>query len=141
MSTAKTVTVADPATYVRQVCLWIKREPDLFKRTMAIVHREVDKGNPCVQRGHIYKLARDAGFSITDCEELRRNHNFWSVLTRYFVMLRPRLARSLNFREAGCDHVDMQGIWREIVSPNTTFLAENWKAAKRACEEGCVSAA
>ena len=141
MSTAKTVRVEDPSAYVRQVCRWIKRNPDLFKRCMYLIHAEVDRGNPCVQRGHMFKLAQEAGLSITDCEEVRRNHNFWAILTRYWVMLRPRLAKSLNFREAGCDHVDMQAIWREEVNAETVFLAESWQAAKRACEEGCVSAA
>lgn len=141
MTTAKTVNVADPKVYVRRFCFWVKNNPKRFKRILHLIHMEVDKGNPCVQRGQIYKLAQDAGLPIADCDELRRDHNVWAVLTRFAVMLRPRLARSLNFREAGCDHVDLQGMWREIVNPNTVFLADNWKAAKRACEEGCVSAA
>ena len=141
MRTAKTVNVADPADYVRRFCRWVKEHPDRFKRVLHLIHMEVDRGNPCVQRGQIYKLAQDAGLPIADCDELRRDHNVWPALTRYAVMLRPRLARSLNFRESGCDHVDMQAIWREIVNPETVFLAENWQAAKRACEEGCVSAA
>lgn len=141
MSTVKPVRVGDPKAYVRSACRWIKRNPALFKRLMHLVHMEVDRGNPNVQRGHVYRLARDAGFSITECDELKRDHNLWAILARYMVMLRPRLAKSLSFRPAGSDDVDMQSIWREEVNSETVFLADNWKAAKRACKEGCVSAA
>ena len=141
MMTAKTINVADSETYVRKACRWVNKNPQLFKRIMYLCHKEVDKGNPCIQRGQIYKLAQDAGFSITECQEIRRDHNLWAILARYMVMLRPRLAKSLNFRNAGCDHVDMVSIWHEEVNAGTTFLAENWKAAKRACDLGCVSAA
>lgn len=141
MSTLKPVRVEEPEVYVRQVCRWAKRNPRLFKLCMRIIHREVDRGNPCVQRGHMYKLAQEAGIPITDCDEIRRNHNFWAILTRYWVMLRPRLARSLNFRKAGCDDVDLKAIWREEVNAGTTFLADNWQAAKRACEMDSAEAA
>lgn len=141
MSTAKTVNVADAEVYVRSACRWIKRNPEKFKRLMHLTHQQVDKGASSVQRGDIYNLAKRAGFSVTDCEELKRNNNLWAPLARYMVMLRPRLARVLYFRDAGCDHVDMDAIWREEVNQGTTFLAPNWQAAKRACEEGCVSAA
>lgn len=138
---AKTVNVADAEVYVRSACRWVKRHGVQFKRIMHLIHLRVDSDAVSVQRGDIFILARQAEMDITDCEELKRNNNLWASLARYMVMLRPCLARVLHFRDAGCDHVDMQAIWREEVNAETVFLAENWKAAKRACEEGCVSAA
>lgn len=129
------------AAYVKSACWWVKRNPAKFKRLMHLCHREVDRGNPTIQRGDIYNLARRAGFDITDCDELRRDHNLWAALARYMVMLRPRLAKSLHFRKSACDEVDMAGVWHEIVNGGTVFLACNWQEAKRACDEGCVCAA
>lgn len=141
MTTVATIVQAEPEAYVRTACLWVKRNRASFKRLMHLCHREVDRGNPVIQRGDIYNLARRAGFDITECDELRRNNNLWAPLARYMVMLRPRLAKSLHFRKAGCDEVDMQAIWRELVNAETVFLAGSWQEAKRACEDGCVCAA
>lgn len=141
MSEYRMTLAEEPEAYVREACRWVRKHPDRFKRLMRIVHREVDRGNPNVQRGDVYKLARDTGFEVSECDELRRDHNLWAVLARYMVMLRPRLARSISFRRAGCDEVDLEAVWREEVNAGTTFLAASWQAAKRACEDGCVSAA
>ena len=123
-----------PRDRVQAGCYWIRENRTNFKRIMLICHREVDKGNPCLQRGHVYKLAQDAGMSVTVAQELKRDHNLWSVITRYMVMLRPRLARSINFRTAPVDTVDFAKEWREIVDPQTEFLARDWREAKRLCE-------
>ena len=71
---------------------------------------------------------------------MRMCHDFWSVLTRYMVMLSPRLARCIDFNTAPIDDVPMQDIWHEIVNPNTVFFAESWKEAKQAVKLGDVTA-
>ena len=130
----------DPIIYVQDACYWVKHNPDKFKRLMHLCHREVDAGNPRVGRGDIFKLSCDAGFTITESMELKRNNNLWPTLARFMVMLRPRLAKCLHFRKAGCDDLDMIAEWHSIVNSRTEFLAKDWKEAKHLCEIGDVSA-
>ena len=49
-----------PIVYVQQTCWWVKKNPQYFKRIMHLLHEEVDAGNPCVQRGDVFNLARKA---------------------------------------------------------------------------------
>ena len=56
-------------------------------------------------------------------------------------MLRPKLARCINFRKSDVDDVDLVERWHELVNPQTTFLAESWREAKKAVELEDVSAA
>lgn len=110
-------------------CCWIKGHPKQFKTLMFLVHREVNRDNPCVQRGDIYQLARKQGMSVSDVNELRRDNSLWSVLTRYMVMLRPFLTRALRFRRCGIDDVDLVEKWHRYVNPNTYFFANGWREA------------
>lgn len=132
----------DPIVYVQDACYWVKHNPDKFKRLMHLCHREVDAGNPRVTRGDIYNLAREAGFTITECRELKRDNNKWPTLARYMVMLRPRLAKCLHFRESGIerDGIDLAAEWHAIVNPATFFYADDWKDAKAKCMSGDVTA-
>lgn len=130
-----------------RVCAWVKANPRAFRAVMAMAHREVDAGNPRLTRDDAYAKLREVGVSLSDGDgepfewDLVRNHNFWACLTRYMVMLRPRLARVLEFRASQFDRIDLDEVWRESVSSGTTFLAESWREAKRLVEIGDVSAA
>ena len=117
-------------------CLWVKEHPRQFKTIMRLIHEQVDDGNPCVQEGDIAMLARSSGIGWSEIKELKRDHNLWAVLTRYMVMMRPRLARALHFRHSKVDDLDLQRIWWDTVPNQTNFLAENWQEAKKMCEEG-----
>lgn len=115
-------------------CDYVKKHPDRFKKLMHISHTEVDRGAKNLQRGDIYYLAKKLGMNISDIEDLKRDNNLWPGLTRYMVMLRPRLARVFSFRKSKLDDIDLIEIWRERVDPNTTFLANSWQEAKRNVE-------
>ena len=124
-----------PRDKVDRACLWVRDNPKLFRRLMRLAHIEAERGNTRFQRDNIYDAARRCGFAITDSRELRRDHNLYSVLARYMVMLR------INFRKSDVDDVDLVERWHELVNPRTTFLAENWREAKKAVELEDVSAA
>lgn len=117
-------------------CMWVKNHPKQFKTIMSLIHEQVDDGNPCVQEGDIAMLARSRHIEWSEIKELRRDHNLWAVLTRYMVMIRPRLAKALHFRESKVDRLDLQAIWYSIVPGQTNFLAENWQEAKKMVEAG-----
>ena len=111
-------------------CLWVKNHPRQFKTIMSLIHEQVDDGNPCVQEGDIAMLARSRHIEWSDIKELKRDHNLWAVLTRYMVMLRPRLARALHFRKSKVDDLDLVEVWHGTVNGGTTFLASSWREAK-----------
>lgn len=119
---------------------WIKDNGRAFKALMAVMHRQVDAGNPCVKQGEIETYVRQSGIQLDVIESFRHNRNLYPGITRYMVMLRPRLAKSVHFRKSMLDDVDMVAIWHEIVDPNTMFLAESRKEAERLVAIGDVSA-
>lgn len=129
-----------PRDKVDRACYWVKDNPAAFKRLMHLAHVEVEHGNGCFMRDNIYDAARRRGLPVSDCRELRRDHNLYSVLSRYMVMLRPKLARCINFRKSDVDDENLAERWHEIVNPSTYFLAETWRDAKAAAEAADASA-
>ena len=129
-----------PRDKVDRACLWIRENPALFRKIMHLAHIEAERGNGSFQRDNIYDAARRRGIPITHSRELRRDHNLYSVLSRYMVMLRPKLARCINFRKSDVDEIDLVERWHEIVNPSTFFLADTWKDAKSAVEAEDASA-
>lgn len=126
----------DPKAYVIEACYWIKRNNrQAFNTLCWLVDKAVDRGE-IIQRGDIYYLAKQAGMSVSEARELKRDNNLFSVLARYMVMLQPRRARALNFKLCGVDTVDLIGEWRDIVNAGTTFLALSWQEAKELCAAG-----
>ncbi|MBX9032642.1 hypothetical protein [Gordonibacter massiliensis (ex Traore et al. 2017)] len=128
-----------------RVCCWIKENPRALNVLMRIAHDYVDAGRPRLTRSRAYSMAEDRGIAITDRdgspdEDVARNHNFWPCLTRYMVMLRPRLARTLHFRESAFDEIDLQEVWRNNVNAGTVFFASDRKEAQRLVEIGDVTA-
>ncbi|MBQ9785089.1 MAG: hypothetical protein IJW29_06280 [Clostridia bacterium] len=121
-------------------CSWIKDNKAAFHKIMHIVHCEVESGNPCVQQGDIVKLAKDRGIDIGEYPGIKRDRNLWPVITRYAVMLRPKLAKALHFRKSKLDKVDLVEIWHAEVNAGTLFFAKDWKDAKHLVEIGDVTA-
>lgn len=115
-------------------CYWIRDNWDKFKALMAVVHHQVDIGNPCVKQGEIEHYVRQSGIKLDVLGEFSHNRNLYPGITRYMVMLRPRLARSIRFRKSMLDDVDMVAIWHEIVDPNTTFIAKDRREAEHLVE-------
>lgn len=106
-------------------CVWVRDNRTDFKSIMHVFHEQVDAGNPCVKQGEIEHYAREAGIVLDVAGFFRHNRNLYPALTRYMVMLRPRLARAINFRKSKLDDIDMAEVWHEVVDPNTVFLAKS----------------
>ena len=121
-------------------CYWIRDNREAFRALMAVFHHQVDKGNPCVKQGEIEHYVRESGLRLDVLDEFRHNRNLYPGLTRYMVMLRPRLARSIRFRKSKLDDIDLVPIWHEVVDPGTSFLAKDRREAEHLVAIGDVSA-
>lgn len=125
----------------RDVCYWVKAHPSDFKALMAVMHEQVNQGNPRTRRDDVISYARKMGMSVSVVDELRHDHNLYAGLSRYMVMLRPRIARTVNFRKSKLDGIDLAAVWHEIVNPATVFLAKDRLEAERMVELGDACAA
>lgn len=125
----------------RDACRWIKANPGDFKSLMAVLHHQVDVGNPCSKQGEIEFYARQMGMQVDVVGVFRHNRNLYPALTRYMAMLRPRLARTVNFRKSKLDQIDLVEIWHEEVNPNTVFLASSRMEAERMVQSDDAAAA
>lgn len=125
----------------RDACRWVKAHGKDFKRLMAVMHRQVDHGNPCAKQGEIEFYAREMGIEFDVAGAFRHNRNLYPAIARYMVMLRPRLAKTINFRKSKLDEIDLAEIWHEEVNPRTVFLARDRSEAEHLVAIGDVSAA
>ena len=130
----------DAERNARDVCRWVRDNGSRFKALMAVFHHQVDLGNPCVKQGEIEAYVRQSGIALDVVGEFRHNRNLYPGLTRYMVMLRPRLARSIRFRRSKLDELDLAAIWHEVVDPNTVFLASSRMEAEHLVAIGDASA-
>ena len=133
------LTPGERAAY--DVCYWIRDNRDQFKALMAVIHHQVDKGNPCVKQGEIESYVRQSGIKLDVLETFSHNRTLYPGITRYMVMLRPRLARSIRFRKSKLDEVDLVAVWHEVVDSRTSFLARDRFEAEHLVAIGDVSAA
>ena len=122
-------------------CAWIKANPRDFRALMAVMHHQVDIGNPCTKQGEIESYARAMGMTIDVADVFSHNRTLYPAITRYMVMLRPRLAKTINFRKSKLDEIDLEEVWREVVNAGTTFFAHDRFEAERLVDIGDVSAA
>lgn len=122
-------------------CYWIKGHREAFRKLMAYFHSQVDSGNPRTTRDDAMAWCRENAVRMSVLEELVRDHNQYAAVTRYAVMLRPRLARTVRFRKSMLDSVDMASIWHEIVDAGTFFPAKSRSEAEHLVEINDVSAA
>lgn len=121
-------------------CYWVRGNGAAFKAMMAYCHRQVDEGNPRTTRDDVMSWARDNRVGMAVLDDLVRDHNLYACVTRYAVMLRPRLAKTLHFRKSKLDQVDLAAIWHEVVNAGTTFLAADRFEAERMAESGDAAA-
>jgi len=131
----------DAVNTAKDVCYWVKEHQQDFKRIMSVLHKQVDLGNPRTRRDDVLSYARDMGIEISLVDQLRHDHNLYAGITRYAVMLRPRLARTVNFRKSKLDGVDLVAVWHEVVNPETVFLASSRMEAERMVKSGDAAAA
>lgn len=103
------VLVKRPASsIVKDAVRWIERNKDEWlevQRVCCILENVRDwNGRPrysSVTRGSIYMLAQLEGIEITNTKTFKRDHDLWSVLSRYLTDLHPQLERVIRHRE--CD--------------------------------------
>ena len=114
---------------------WARDNMDAFSALMALFGHHADMGNPCVKQGEIEHYAREAGIRVDVIGMFRHNRNLYPGITRYMVMLDPRLASVIRFRKSRLDEVDMVSIWHEIVDDTTEFQASSRMEAERIAGE------
>lgn len=120
--------VARAAQIVAKACHWVRRNPDKWSSLKAICHRLALEGE-LVQRGSIYERARQYGLDVRLCSQFRRDHNLWSVLTRFMAMERPSMLSAISFRVTPVDAVDLAAYWRDIVGADE-FVASSLEEAR-----------
>lgn len=130
--------LSDGERYAYDAAYWVRDHAAAFKALMAFMHRQVDAGNPCTTRSDVLAYARESGIEMSAVADVKRDHNLYAGLTRYMVMLRPRLARTIRFRESKLDPVDMRAVWHEVVKSDTIFLARDRREAQRKVDENAL---
>lgn len=120
-----------PVDRVESACRWLRdfEHHCAFMRLMDVV--DAQPGH--VRRGDVWVLAQQAGMSVSDCEMFRFDNNLWSVLSRYMLMMRPRLATKVHPRRCDVDTVDLELVYRRSVSTHTTFPCHTWDEAVMVC--------
>ena len=120
--------VARAAQIVAKACHWVRRNPDKWSSLKAICHRLALEGE-LVQRSSIYERARQYGLDVRLASQFKRDHNLWSVLTRFMAMERPSMLSAIGFRVTPVDAVDLAAYWRDIVGPDE-FVASSLEEAR-----------
>ena len=134
-----------PRLMAEEACCWIKEgygSPNgRFFRLIGMLEAAAARGERCVRRGDVYRMAQEQGMSVTLCQEFRFDNNIWSALSRYLLMFRPKLAAVIHPKKASIDTVDLEEVWRDNVSPHTFFYFHTWQEAVAAYAAGDACAA
>lgn len=120
--------VARAAQIVAKACHWVRRNPGKWESLKAICRRLMLEGE-LVQRGSIYERARQYGLDVRLASQFKRDHNLWSVLTRFMAMESPSMLSAIGFRVTPVDAVDLAAYWRDIVGPDE-FVASSLEEAR-----------
>ena len=120
--------VARARRAVVKACHWVHLNPGKWESLKAICYRLMLEGE-LVQRGSIYERARQYGFDVRLASQFKRDHNLWSVLTRFMAMERPSMLSAISFRATPVDAVDLAAYWRGIVGPDE-FVASSLAEAR-----------
>lgn len=113
---------------VAKACRWVRLHPEKWQKLKDFCGYLMEEGD-LIQRGNVYELARRYGMDVRLASEFKRDHNLWSVLTRYMVMERPCLLSAIRFRETPIDQVDLAAYWRDIVGDDA-FVASSVAEAR-----------
>lgn len=101
---------------VAKACGWVASNPDTWAKLRRICYRLMLEGH-AIQRDNVYTLACQNGMTVSEASEFKRDHNLWSVLSRYMVLQRPSMLAAVSFRRTPVDSVDLVGTWEAIVGP------------------------
>lgn len=107
---------APPEKLVSDACEWVAAHPETWRNLVSLCLVLKRQGHR-IQRDSVYTLAMQHGMAIGDAREFRRNHNLWSVLSRYMVMQHPSLAPCIELRATPVDDIDLEAAWHSIVGP------------------------
>ena len=75
---------------VAKACGWVASNPDTWAKLRRICYRLMLEGH-VIQRDNVYTLACQNGMTVSEASEFKRDHNLWSVLSRYMVLQRPSM--------------------------------------------------
>lgn len=114
---------------VAKACWWVRKNPEKWQKLKDFCGYLMEEGD-LIQRGNVYELARRYGMDVRLASEFKRDHNLWSVLTRYMVMERPMLLSAISFRETPIDQVPLVEFWRDIVGEDE-FVAGSLEEARK----------
>ena len=117
---------------VRRACAWVARNPGTWERLRGVCRALMRSGH-VIQRDNVYTLACQAGMDVSEASEFRRDHNLWSVLSRYMVLLEPQMLAAVGFRRTPVDEVNLVAAWEELVRP-AGFAASSLAEAREAYE-------
>ncbi|MEG2533472.1 MAG: hypothetical protein RSB04_10730 [Gordonibacter sp.] len=140
--------VGNSAERAIQVVLWLSQKDERwklvnykkFKALKKMCERAADRGE-MITRDDAYHYAKENGWSVADARKMfRRDHDVWSVLTRYMAMQSPKVTRAVVYCTAPIDDAPLIEIWREFVL-KAAFVAESWQEAREMCRLEDVSAA
>ena len=95
---------------VAKACGWVASNPDTWAKLRRICYRLMLEGH-VIQRDNVYTLACQNGMTVSEASEFKRDHNLWSVLSRYMVLQRPSMLAAVSFRRTPVDSVDLVGTW------------------------------
>lgn len=113
---------------VTRACSWVAGNPATWAKLRGICYRLMLEGH-VVQRDNVYTLACQNGLTVSEAAEFKRDHNLWSVLSRYMVLQRPSMLAAISFRTTPIDSVDLVGTWQQVVGP-TPFAASTLAEAQ-----------
>lgn len=105
-------------------CVWVKNNQPSFKAIMRIMHFCQDN-DMVLRRDDLYAYALQNHIDISICEQFRQDHDLWSGITRYAVMLRPSLCGAVRFRKSKLDEIDLVATWHDVVNAGTFFFASS----------------
>lgn len=73
---------------VAKACGWVASNPDTWAKLRRICYRLMLEGH-VIQRDNVYTLACQNGMTVSEASEFKRDHNLWSVLSRYMGAAAP----------------------------------------------------
>jgi hypothetical protein len=125
------VETRDPHVLVMNACRWVKADPERWGRLVELCEwfAAMHPGRR-LRRGDLWVYAQQKGMSVTLCEEFRFDNSLWSVLSRYAIMCRPKLAAAIRPRASGVDSVHLRAVWALVVGDPSCLVLEDWRQAE-----------
>lgn len=116
--------------YVFQACDYVKNNPKGFNTFLHILDK-LGYATANVNRDKVFMEAERLGVKVTDSQTFTRDHNLFSVLTRYAIMLDPYLIDCIHPRKSAIDESDLVYAWNKYANYTKDLLKiESWTEAR-----------